>query len=190
MVGTADFWKGSFGDEYTKRNRVDWIKRTPFWRDIIAATGAKTILEVGCNVGWNLSAIRTISPAYVMPWGVEINEAAAKQASNLGFIINERIVVGTHYDIVFTAGVLIHIEPQDLEKLMFDIIAVSDKYVLAVEYFAEKEEEVLYRGHSGKLWKRNYGKLYEERGLKLIDTGFLDEKSGFDDCVYWLMEKK
>lgn len=186
---TADFWAGSFGDEYTKRNRVDWIKRIPFWRDIVAMTGARTILEVGCNAGYNLSALRMVSPMYVMPWGVEINQSAAMQASNLGFCISPEIVHGTTYNIVFTVGVLIHIAPQDLKKFMQAIIDASAKYVLAVEYFAEKEEEIEYRGHAGKLWKRNYGKLYEDMGLTCIETGFLDKDAGFDNCHFWLMSR-
>lgn len=188
MTETSDFWAGPFGDEYTKRNRVDWIKRIPFWRDIIAATGARTILEVGCNAGYNLSALQMVSPPLsTFMSGVEINEFAAEQTRNLGFFVGSEINPNCKYQITFTAGVLIHIAPQDLKKFMQDIVASSSKYVLAVEYFADKEEEIEYRGHAGKLWKRDYGKLYEDMGLKCIDTGFLGKDDGFDSCTFWLM---
>ena len=54
---TKDFWSGEFGEEYLKRNRVDWRKRIPFWKDVIDMTGARSVFELGCNAGWNLSAI-------------------------------------------------------------------------------------------------------------------------------------
>lgn len=189
---TKEFWEGDFGDEYLRRNRVDFMKRVPFWRDIIAKTGARTILEAGCNAGWNLLALRIVTGDFYFIFnGVEINEKAALEAKNLGFPVFSSIEdANSDYDLCFTAGVLIHISPQDLNKFMEDIVKASTKYVLAVEYFAEEETEVEYRGHSGKLWKRNYGKLYQDMGLKLIETGYLTKDDGFDDCTWWLLEKK
>jgi pseudaminic acid biosynthesis-associated methylase len=201
---TKEFWEGDFGDEYTKRNRVDFMKRVPFWRDIIAKTGAtKKILEVGSNAGWNLSALRVVVPRTCFIYGIEINQSAKKEAENLGFHIYPCLYDGmdsrdsaielinrqNDYDLVFTAGVLIHIHPNDLHDFMKSIINEGGKYILAVEYFAEEETEVEYRGHSGKLWKRNYGKLYQDMGLKLIDTGYLTKNDGFDSCTWWLLEK-
>ncbi len=55
-------WAGEFGDNYTARNRVNWMARTPFWATIMDKTGARSILEVGCNAGWNLSAIKRAAP--------------------------------------------------------------------------------------------------------------------------------
>lgn len=90
------------------------------------------------------------------------------------------------FDLVFTCGVLIHIPPDDLKQVMQGLIDSSVGYVLAIEYEAKEETEVEYRGHKGKLWKRDYGKLYQELGLELVEKGFLLE---FDNCTYWLMRK-
>ena len=184
QLSTEEFWRGEFGDEYTKRNRVDWRARIPFWTHIINKTGARSVVEFGCNAGWNLSAIKR---AYsdVQCAGIEINEIAAIQAVAAGHVIG-RTFGEASSELVFTSGVLIHIEPEELISTMELIVDSSCDYILAVEYEADEETEVEYRGHSGKLWKRPYGKLYQDMGLALVETG---NAEGFDNCTYWLLRK-
>jgi pseudaminic acid biosynthesis-associated methylase len=189
---TEDFWSGSFGDTYTERNRVDWRQRIPFWESALDFMAPGTMLEVGCNAGWNLMAIQTVNPD-VEVQGVDVNAKAVAEASANGCQAQQLTALGVagmfipkSMDCVFTAGVLIHIAPNDLEATMRAIVQTSGKYVLAIEYDAEMETEVEYRGHKGKLWKRPYGKLYENLGMTLLSTGVA---GGFDDCTYWLMER-
>lgn len=182
-----DFWSGDFGNKYTLRNRVDWVGRVPFWESIINKTNARSVLEYGCNAGWNLSAIRSVFPDTGL-CGVEINVLAAKQARACNIDVHCSLPDSLYsYELVFTAGVLIHVPPQDLTETMENLINVSCDYVLAVEYAADAEEMVVYRGHKNKLWKRNYGKLYEELGLAMVAEG--NAGAGFDKCNYWLLKK-
>ena len=193
MSQTAEAWGGPWGDHYTARNRVGWTARIPFWRDIIERTAARSVYEVGCNAGWNLSAIRRASPDVALH-GVEVNGRAYRQARAAG-------IVGLHnapaleilrfyeseFDLVFTAGVLIHVAPAEIEATMRAIVNASADYVLAVEYAADKEEEVLYRGQSGMLWRRNYGQLYQDMGVQLVQQW--DAGAGFDRCSATLLRK-
>lgn len=189
---TEDFWSGPFGNEYTDRNRVNWQARMPFWQSAIDYMTPGTMLEVGCNAGWNLRAIQACQQNIEL-YGVDINAKAAEEARQAGFEVQNTTatnIVGLHevgsMDCVFTAGVLIHVAPQDLEPTMRAIAAVSGKYVLAIEYDADVEEAIDYRGHEGKLWKRPFGKLYMDLGLTLLSFG---PAAGFDDCTYWLLQK-
>lgn len=190
MSETTDFWRGDFGDEYLKRCRVDWMKRVRFWHEILAKTGATKFYEIGCNAGWNLLALRFLRPDGEF-YGIDANKSACTEASNLGFSITNAPAIRADFyaqaQIVFTAGVLIHIPSDDLKEVMKSIIRASEKYVLAIEYYAPEETEVEYRGHSGKLWKRAYGKLYQGMGLTLVESG--DGGEGFDNCTYWLLRK-
>ncbi len=185
-----DFWSGDFGDQYTARNRVDWRNRIPFWKRVIDFTGARSVHEVGCNAGWNLSAIHRICPDVNLT-GNEINITAAIQARSAGFKVHggsiTELLPPDCVELVFTAGVLIHVSPEDLPRMMQDIIDTSCDYVLAIEYAADKEEEVEYRGYSKKLWRRPYGKLYQDMDLKLINEW--DAGEGFDKCTAWLLRK-
>lgn len=183
------FWAGEFGDAYTSRNRVDWRARIPFWREIMKFTGARSVYEVGCNAGWNLSAIREASPHKVEIGGCDLNGDAALHGALAGL----DIVIGTAkecmakgYEVIFTAGVLIHVAPENLRAMMQQLIDASAHWVLAIEYAADSEEMIEYRGEKDRLWKRNYGALYEQMGLKMLRTG---DAEGFDRCTFWLMSK-
>lgn len=191
MNDCAAEWAGTWGDEYTMRNnRVDWQARVPFWREIVERTGARSVYEYGCNAGWNLSAIRRAFPD-VRVAGHDLNSFALKLAANAGLPVcgaRERpMPMEPLYDLSFTAGVLIHVPPVDVYDVMQEVMAVSSNYVLAVEYASDKEEEVNYRGREGMLWRRPYGKMYEEIGLKTVAHGHAGD--GFDNCHYWLMRR-
>jgi pseudaminic acid biosynthesis-associated methylase len=186
------FWSGEFGSQYVGRNRVDWALRVPYWEDILLWTGARSVLEVGCNIGSNLKACRSVDRQIELT-GVDVNQDALMEATLAGLNVHEMSgsSVGHRwpdgFDLVATVGVLIHVAPEHLSDMMDSIIMASRKYVLAVEYAAEAEEHIEYRGHTGKLWRRPFGELYQAKGLKLIETG--DAGNGFDRCVYWLLTK-
>lgn len=192
MSDTIAFWQGDFGRDYLTRNQVDYKERIPLLTHIAEMTGAQTFLDVGTNAGWNLLALRHINPEFMMS-GVDVNQQALEKAQIAGFDMHvspaDKIVdiFGEQAaDMVITSGVLIHVAPEDIKDTMQAIVDCSSQYVLAIEYEADTEQEVEYRGNKGKLWKRPFGKLYEELGLSLIETG---NATGYRECSYWLMEK-
>lgn len=191
MTDTADFWKGDFGAAYIARNQIDYRTRMDFFREVLNLTNAGNVLEVGCNKGHNLLAIAAVSP-WVEIAGCDINATATELARSVlpeAFIenigANELDQFGIKFDLVFTAGVLIHIAPESLKAVMQSIIDASEKYVLAVEYESSAEIEVTYRGHEGKLWRRPFGRLYQDMGLKLVKEWPAGD--GFDNCQAWLL---
>ena len=186
------FWSGDFGKEYTERNRVDWSLRVPLLRRMIEQTGATSFLDVGCNAGWNLCALRNINPGVEMS-GVDVNDDALAQAADEGFDVVKmpasevaEFFGSDSAQMVITSGVLIHVPPHELEATMRAIVDVSAQYVLCIEYDAPEEKMVEYRGHAHRLWKRPFGKLYEALGLSVLETGVA---AGYVDCAYWLMER-
>jgi len=192
MSDTHEFWAGEFGKEYTERNRPNWRDRLPFWRHILELTGASTFLEVGTNAGWNLHALRELNGEAAMT-GVDVNEDALREAQAAGFDVE--VMPGYEVaaklgagccELAFTSGVLIHVAPEELLQTMAAMRDASSQFVLCVEYDAPTEQEVDYRGHAGKLWKRPYGELFADLGLSLVETGVAE---GFDSCKFWLLEK-
>jgi pseudaminic acid biosynthesis-associated methylase len=193
-MNTTEVWAGDFGNDYVERNRIQWQKRERFWRSIVP-DDVKTVLEVGCNIGSNLKAIR--GAVGIDGVGVDVNEKALLEAAGAGFEVHR--MPGSEisqrlgheaYDFVFTAGVLIHVPPESLDQTMAAIVEASKKYVLAVEYAHPEDTMIEYRGQTGLLWKRPYGQLYQKMGLKLIAFGMASHEDGFDSCAYWLMEKQ
>lgn len=189
-------WAGDFGRAYTDRNRVDWRTRYQFWFQLMGLTGARSVLEVGCNAGWNMTAIRDAAP-WASVYGIDVNAEAVQRADAAGLEASVAAVQDIAdaemglYELVFTAGVLIHIPEPDLTQVMRDIIRASNRWVLAIEYHADLETPVTYRGRDDMLWKRPYGEIYEALGLRNVVHEFpvLGKERGFDDCTVYLMEK-
>jgi pseudaminic acid biosynthesis-associated methylase len=192
-----ELWQGQFGDAYTERNRAAGEARAPFWQAIFAEFLVQRVLEVGCNLGANLQWVIThVSPHQV--YGVDINLKALEEIHRNLPTLNavwtparELPFRDRWFDLVFTMGVLIHQPETTLPVVMAEIVRCSRRYVLCGEYFAEQTTEVPYRGQEGALFKRNYGRLYQELFPELIlrKQGFLKREEGWDDVTYWLFEK-
>lgn len=191
-TNTTDLWSGSFGNQYHDRCRVDVAARVPFWQSAIEFCTPATVFELGCGPGWNLHAIAQCAPNTDL-YGTDLNLAAVNEARSAGLEVQHVTgsVAGLYssgsMDLVFTAGCLIHVSPAQLEATMRALVDLSARWVIAIEYHAEEETEVEYRGVKGALWKRNYAKLYQDMGLRLVSIGEIVE--GFDQCSYALLEK-
>ena len=59
------------------------------------------------------------------------------------------------FDLTFTMGVLIHVPPDDLPRVMAEILRCSRRYILCGEYHAVEPTEVRYRGRSRALCARD-----------------------------------
>jgi spore coat polysaccharide biosynthesis protein SpsF len=88
-------------------------------------------------------------------------------------------------------GVLIHQPESTLPLVMSEVVRCSNRYVLCGEYFSEQTIEVPYRGQCGALFKRDYGRIYQELfpNLSLVEKGFLSREEGWDDVTFWLFKK-
>ena len=116
-----NFWAGEIGLNYIDRNNSEPLlySKVAMWaRMLQAANNVNSIRELGCNIGLNLVALKRLQPKLNLS-GYEINEEAAKQASDFnvaeikqGSIIDQ--INDTKVDLTFTAGVLIHINPDYL----------------------------------------------------------------------------
>jgi pseudaminic acid biosynthesis-associated methylase len=196
-VRLEQLWTDEFGDAYVERNRAAGEVRASFWKTVLTEFPAQRVLEVGCNVGANLRWIASVIPAHQV-YGLDINlKALAELHQNLPGInalwgpARELPFRDRWFDLVFTIGVLIHQPESTLPLVMAEIVRCSRRYVLCGEYYAEQTIEVTYRGQSGALFKRNYGRLYQELFPELIlrKQGFLGRDEGWDDVTYWVFEK-
>ena len=191
-------WENKFGNEYTDRNVIEWRSRLEAFKEVLSGLPVQSILEVGCNRGHNLIALTEMLPTDSQVVGIEPNQYAreiARAASAKIGVLNGNVYdlpfKEGYFDVVFTAGVLIHIPPSNLRKAISEIYRVSRRYILAIEYFSEEEEVVNYRGHTDLLWKRNFPEIYQQTfdDLKLIRSGYWANEKGFFRSHWWLFEK-
>jgi len=194
------FWAGDFGREYTERNQSAQLHagNLSFFAKIVERTrDVRSVLELGANRGMNLQALKTLLPGAELG-GIEINPEAARILASGGFKVYPGSIldfeVDKTRDLTFTKGVLIHINPDALPKVYDLLHAASKRYVLVAEYYNPAPVEISYRGHSGKLFKRDFaGELLERhKDLRLVDYGFLYRRDPVfpqDDITWFLMEK-
>jgi pseudaminic acid biosynthesis-associated methylase len=191
-------WEGDFGTQYTDRNVADWRARLSAFRQMLEGLALDRILEVGCNRGHNLVTVAECLPGDVDVVGVEPNRhalelarAASPRVAAVRGHARDLPFKDGYFDLVFTAGVLIHVALGELPAVLHEITRVSRRYVLAIEYFAEVETPIVYRGHEALLWKRDF--LAHYRGavptLQLRRQGYWGPEQGFDRTHWWLLEK-
>lgn len=195
------FWAGQFGTEYTDRNQSARLHAAnmDFFSRIVGRTrGIRSLLEFGANRGLNIHALKALLPG-VEASAIEINEAAVEQLGKIeGLTIYHQSILDfvpvEKRDFVFTKGVLIHINPDQLPYVNELLYRSSSKYVCVAEYYNPAPVEIPYRGHSGKMFKRDFaGDLMKQfPDLKLVDYGFAYHKDPVfpqDDITWFLLEK-
>lgn len=195
-----NFWAGEFGLNYIDRNNSEPLlySKVAMWaRMLQAANNVNSIRELGCNIGLNLAALKRLQPSLKLS-GYEINAEAARQAAEFnvaeikqGSILEE--IKDPKVDLTFTAGVLIHIDPEYLDNVYSNLVNGSNRYVLVAEYYNQAPTKINYRGHKDRLFKRDFaGDLIDNYGLKLIDYGFVYKRDNWapqDDVTWFLLEK-
>ena len=196
------FWAGGFGDDYVSRNKSArlFASNTAFFSKIIPrTTGVKSLLEFGANIGMNLHAIRSLLPDIELS-AIEINQYAVSELRKIDHIsIYPQSILDFSpertWDFILIKGVLIHIDPESLKQVYDLLYRSSGRYICVAEYYNPSPVEVKYRGHSGKLFKRDFaGEMLDQfPGLKLLDYGFTyhrDINFPQDDITWFLMKKE
>lgn len=195
------FWAEEFGDEYTDRNQDQNIlaSNIALFSKILNLTNkVASVMEIGANIGLNLSAIRALVPRVNLA-AIEINSYACNKLKELQNIevYNQSILdfsPQNKYDFVLSKGVLIHINPEKLPEVYDLMYELSNKYICIVEYYNPNPVAIDYRGHSNKLFKRDFaGELLDKfKDVFLVDYGFIYHRDKYfaqDDVTWFLLEK-
>ena len=196
------FWAGAFGTEYIRRNESRQLlaSNLHFFSQALRRAGRiESCLEFGANIGMNLRALNLLYPE-IRSRGIEINADAARQLADL--IGSDQVFNGSIFDypvrdpvdLAVIKGVLIHINPEMLATTYRKLYDASRRYVLVCEYYNPTPVAIAYRGHSDRLFKRDFaGEMLESfPNLRLVDYGFTyrrDPAFPQDDITWFLMEK-
>ena len=195
------FWAGNFGDEYTKRSQSSELVAPAigFFAPIVKKlSSVNSVFELGASAGLNVRALQTLLPR-IEYGAVEINAHAVEKLKTLGLkeLTHNSILEYQPkqlWDLVLIKGVLIHIAPELLPQVYDKLYQLSQRYILIAEYYNPTPVVVEYRGHSNKLFKRDFaGEMLDKYpDLTLVDYGFnyhRDANFPQDDCTWFLLAK-
>lgn len=196
------FWAGDFGTEYISRNEgLELLaSNLKFFSKTLAQAGKiSSCLEFGANIGMNFKALKLLYPRMSFQ-GIEINKVAAKILAKL--IGEKNVFIGsifdykgkTKADLVLIKGVLIHTNPTKLDLVYKKLYQASSNFILVCEYYNPSPTTIVYRGHTDRLFKRDFaGEMLDKYpDLKLVDYGFAyrrDAASPQDDITWFLLKK-
>ena len=181
----SSHWSGDFGTKYIERNYFDTKELDRQYKKVFGITRTELneafigklnrnikILEVGCNVGNQLLLLQQMG--FKNLYGIEINkkavEAAQKRTKDSNIInglAQDIPFKEGFFDLVFTAGVLIHINPKDIKKVMSEMYRCASKYIWGYESYSDKYEKVNYREKNNLYWKTDFSELFIKNFSKL-----------------------
>jgi pseudaminic acid biosynthesis-associated methylase len=195
------FWATGFGNEYPSRNEGEKMISSNlalFSKILKNCPSLDSVAELGCNIGLNLIALHRINRQLKLR-GYEINEKAALAAreENIAEIVNTTVVetldASQKFDLTFTKGVLIHINPEMLPVVYQNLYDLSNRYIMVCEYYNPAPVSIDYRGNKDRLFKRDFaGELMRKYNLKLIEYGFNYQHDPYftnDDSTWFLLSK-
>ncbi|HEC16382.1 MAG TPA: pseudaminic acid biosynthesis-associated methylase [Sedimenticola sp.] len=196
------FWAGEFGTDYIGRNQGDTLLASNlsfFSKALQRVQRPGSCIEFGANIGMNLKALKLLYPGQEQH-AIEINHEAVRQLSGVippGNILNDSIIgfqPTRNWELVLIKGVLIHIKPDMLPQVYDSLVAATGCYLLVAEYYNPSPVAIAYRGHSDRLFKRDFaGEIMDQHPeMKLIDYGFVyrrDTNFPQDDINWFLLEK-
>jgi pseudaminic acid biosynthesis-associated methylase len=197
------FWAGEFGNEYINRNIGDALLASNldfFTKALRSMRKIDSCIEFGANIGMNLKALKLLHPSLDVN-AIEINTEAVKQLCQvipLAQVHNTSILdfsSSRKWDLTLIKGVLIHINPEVLTQVYDKLFEACGRYLLVAEYYNPVPVAIPYRGHSDRLFKRDFACEIMSRHpqLQLVDYGFSyrhDPNFPQDDITWFLMEKR
>ncbi len=182
MKDQRKYWN-TRGEEYFKEFFADgYYKYEIFFQDLLIEELRNlkfdSIFEAGCGFGWNLKRIKKEFPRVDMG-GLDFSVAQLRNSK----IYQPNIVMPATlgnvcfmpfrdnlFDIGFTVGVYMNIHSSKIDKAIDELLRVSKKYVVHLEWDQNNTTNKL---REKRIFKTNiishdYKKLYEKRGKRIL----------------------
>jgi SAM-dependent methyltransferase len=148
---------------------------------LTAATRPMKVLEFGCGVGRHLSNLTRLPDvdAYGYDQSLAMVQGVRRWAGNEWF--DSHITVGMptgalpypdkHFDIVYSAEVLVHVRPEHIDGILRELVRVCRGHILHME---TSEHIKLYSGAHEGCWRHDLVAAYARLGLscEVLPSGY------------------
>ena len=175
-----NFWESKYGDNYVNRNShyepsTQKLIRHQFFNRFEGFDKNVSILEIGCNIGLNLQILSLMG--FTNFGGIDINALAIDEAKKrlpeadlrTGTVLDMPFEDNS-FDVVFSAGVLIHQNPDNsLKTVMSEMIRCSKQWIVGLEDYTENHEMITYMGAPDLYWSGPFVQTFLEvdKSLKI-----------------------
>jgi len=159
----------NWAENYISPEALEHSHRKLLLQVISRHTPLERVLEIGCASGPNLILLAREFPKTEF-LGIDISTKAievGKKYINEKLISNVRLEVGNtdrikrfdgkSFDIVFTDAMLIYIGPEKIKEVLKDILRVTKKSIIFVEWESEKRSTRV-----ADHWSYNWSLLFKE----------------------------
>ena len=160
-----------------------YLEREIFFQDMLV-NYLKTIefnsfFEAGCGFGWNVRRVKEVFPN-ARVGGLDFS---LSQLNNAGEYLKGcpiSVANGDNcamafkdnaFDVGFSLGVFMNIHPDKIESALKEMIRVSKKYIIHIEYDENHTTQKLRekRAFKTNIVSHNYKALYEKLGMEIMD---------------------
>ena len=155
-------------------------KREIFFQDLllnnIKDLKFDSAFEAGCGFGWNINRLKNEFPEKKIG-GLDFSNTQLENAKNycskeIEFFkgdICDMPIKDNYFDLGFSVGVFMNIHPSKIEIAVDEILRVSKKYVVHLEYDENHAEKLLSENRKFKnnIISYDYKKLYEKKNVRI-----------------------
>ena len=119
------------------------------------------ILEIGCNYGRELKYLENMGELF----GIDFNASNIKNANSYipgDFVLGNATALpynSNSFDFVYTDGLLSHILPEDIGKVLQEIFRTSSRYILLIEYLGTRSGRNLIENCKKFTWIHDYDRF-------------------------------
>jgi ubiquinone/menaquinone biosynthesis C-methylase UbiE len=175
-----------------------YLGREIFFQDMLVSKlrslDTSSFFEAGCGFGWNVKRVKEEFP-HMRVGGVDFSETQLQNSVGYMGSLSHEFVQGdicampledNAYDVGFSLGVFMNIHPSKIEKAVSEMLRVSQKYVIHLEYDEAHAGPELRNRRAMKpnIISHCYRSLYEQQGREVLEFAtYKDFGSDFDTFV-------
>jgi 2-polyprenyl-3-methyl-5-hydroxy-6-metoxy-1,4-benzoquinol methylase len=190
---TQNHWKNT--NDYSSSGYENFkLGRRKYLANRIVELKPKSVLEIGCFGGYNLREINNLDPDIELT-GFDINSNALAYAKNKLPKINtvngsiyelSKYFEENQFDIVFTAGVLIHIpcftnkvETENIRDISANISRIANQFIFHAEHHGESHYKL---PNKNMRYVHNFNELYSTSKNVEVENA-PDASHGFEQII-------
>jgi len=189
MSYDAGYWT-KYTDRYANHSAKgisDFIYHT------CLALNARTVCEIGCNVGNNLESFPKKYEVCGSDRNARAITLARKKNPTFNFIqedIKKSGFKDNQFDLVFTRGLMIHLTVDEVGVAIRQMIRMSKKYIFNLEYHGKDGQIIPYKQGVVGLWRRNMAQYYKYLPVTILSEVDIPKEIDSDRVRFTLVRIK